>query len=159
MIDKQGKLFGKINIIDLVVVLLVLLLAVGVLYRQKADNVIVNPETVTMKVVCPFVYPDVVPSIEVGDQLVANAQPVPVYVTEKEVKPATVTVSKTDGSMVLRTNPFRKDIFLTIEGKTSAITAGEITLGGQKVRVGKEDYYVKTKTCDLEATILSLDVK
>jgi hypothetical protein len=159
MLDKQGKLFGKINIIDLAVLLAVLLLVAGFLYREKSSSVIINPKTVQMQVVCPFVYPNVVDNVKVGDQLVANGAPVPVYITSVKVTPAQTTVSKPDGSMILTTNPFRKDIFLTIEGKTSAITPGEITLGGQKVRAGVDNYYVKTQKLQLTATILKVEVK
>ena len=159
MIDDKGRLFGKINIIDLAVLAVVLLLIAGFLYREKSSNVIVNPKTVVVKVVCPFVYPDVVPNLKAGDQLVASGQLVPVYIKEVDIRPAMTTVSKPDGSMILTTNPFRKDIFVTLEGKTNAISPAEIVLGGQKIRTGKEDYYVKTQTLELRATILSVDVK
>jgi hypothetical protein len=43
--------------------------------------------------------------------------------------------------------------------KTLAVTPAEITLGGQKVRAGKEDSYVKTQKVELEATILKVEVK
>jgi len=159
MIDKQGKLFGRVSIIDLVIVLAIILVIVGVFYRGKGTSVAVQPSTVQIKVVCPFVYPDVVKNIKVGDQLVANNQLVPVYIKEVEVKAAATTVSKPDGSMILTTNPFRKDIFVVIEGETTAVSPHEIMLGGQKIRAGKDEYFVKTRTCELKATILEVEVK
>jgi hypothetical protein len=158
MIDKEGKLFGKINIIDLVVLLAVLLLVAGFLYRGR-DHTIAQPHTVAIRVVCPFVYPDVDNNIKAGDQLVASGALMPVYIKKVEVKQALTTVSKPDGSMVLSTNPFRKDIFLDIEGQTTAVNPAVITLGGQEVRAGKDDYTVKTRTVELTATILKVDVK
>lgn len=159
MIDDRGRLWGKINVIDLAVVLCLLLVVAGLVYREKAKTAIVNPRTVEVKVVCPFVYPEVVPNLKVGDQLVANGVLVPVFVKALEVRPALVTVSKPDGSMILTQNPFRKDIFVTLEGKTNAISPAEIVLGGQKVRAGKEDFYVKTQKCELKATVLRVEVK
>ncbi|MGI6550966.1 MAG: DUF4330 domain-containing protein [Syntrophomonadales bacterium] len=159
MIDKQGRLFGRISIIDLAIVLAVVLVIFGVFYRGRGTNVAVDPKTVQIKVVCPFVYPDVVPNIKEGDQLVANNQLVPVYIKEVDVRQANTTVSKPDGSMILTENPFRKDIFLVIEGQTTAVSPHQIMLGGQQVRAGKDDYYVKTRTAELKATILNVEVK
>lgn len=159
MIDSQGKLFGKINVIDLAVLLAVLLLVAGYLYRQQSSSVIVHPKTVEIRVVCPFVYPEVVPNLKVGDQLVANGELVPVQITKMDVKQALTTVTRAEGTQVLTYSPFRKDIFLTISGQTSSVTPGEITLGGQKVRAGKDDYFVKTQRTELKATILSVEVK
>ena len=159
MLDKQGRLFGRISIIDLAIIVAGVLVIVGVFYRGKGPDTAVAPKTVQIKVVCPFVYPDVVPNVNVGDQLVANNQLVPVYIKDVEVKKAATTVSKPDGSMILTENPFRKDIFLVIEGETTAVSPHQIMLGGQQVRAGKDDYYVKTRTVELKATILQVEVK
>ena len=159
MLDRQGRLFGRISIIDLAIILAVILVIAGVFYRGRGTEVAVTAKTVQLKVVCPFVYPDVVPNIKVGDQLVANNQLVPVYIRKVEVKQAATTVSKPDGSMILTENPFRKDIFLVIEGQTTAISPSQIMLGGQQVRAGKDDYFVKTRDLELKATILSVEVK
>jgi len=159
MLDKQGRLFGRVSIIDLAIILAIVLVIAGVFYRGRGTDVAVAAKTVQIKVVCPFVYPDVVPNIKAGDQLVANNQLVPVYIKEVEVKKAATTVSKPDGSMILTENPFRKDIFLVIEGETTAVSPYQIMLGGQQVRAGKDDYFVKTRTAELKATILNVEVK
>ncbi len=160
MIDKQGRLFGRVSIIDVAIILAVILVICGVFYRGRGPDVAaVSSKTVTIKVVCPFVYPDVVKNIQVGDQLVANNQLVPVYIKEVDIRKAATTVSKPDGSMILTENPFRKDIFLVIEGQTTAVSPHEIMLGGQKVRAGKDDYFVKTRTAELRATVLEVEVK
>lgn len=159
MLDKQGRLFGRVSIIDLAILLAIVLVIAGVFYRGRGVDVAVTAKTVQIKVVCPFVYPEVVPNIKAGDQLVANNQLVPVYIKEVEVKKAATTVSKPDGSMILTENPFRKDMFLVIEGQTTAVSPYQIMLGGQQVRAGKDDYFVKTRTAELKATILNVEVK
>lgn len=159
MLDKQGRLFGRVSIIDLAILLAIVLVIAGVFYRGRGTDVAVTAKTVQIKVVCPFVYPEVVPNIKAGDQLVANNQLVPVYIKEVEVKKAATTVSKPDGSMILTENPFRKDMFLVIEGQTTAVSPYQIMLGGQQVRAGKDDYFVKTRTAELKATILNVEVK
>ncbi len=159
MIDRQGRILGRISIIDMAIILAVVLIIFGVFYRGQGPASVVQTKTVQVKVVCPWVYPDVTNSVQVGDQLVANNQLVPVYIKEVTVKPANTTVSKPDGSMAVVENPFRKDIFLVIEGDTSSVAAHEIMLGGQKIRAGRDDYFVKTRTYELKATILEVEVK
>lgn len=160
MIDKEGKLFGKLNIIDLVIILGVLALLSVFVYKHKTQAIVSPTKTVTLKVVCPYIYPPADEDVKVGDSLVANSALVDVMVTAKEVRPAQTTTTKPDGSMILSSNPLRKDVFLTLQGKTNSVTPGEITLGGQKVRAGKSDYVVKTQTAEyVNCTILSVDVK
>ncbi|MGE5417632.1 MAG: DUF4330 domain-containing protein [Acidobacteriota bacterium] len=160
MIDKEGKLFGKVNILDLVILLGVLALLSVFVYKHKTQAIVSPTKTVTLKVVCPYIYPPADQNIKVGDYLVANSALVDVKVTAKEVRPALTSTTKPDGAMVLSDNPLRKDIFLTLVGKTNAVTPGEITLGGQKVRAGKDDYVVKTQTAEYDnCSILSMEVK
>ncbi|MCL2217634.1 MAG: DUF4330 domain-containing protein, partial [Defluviitaleaceae bacterium] len=38
MIDKNGRLFGKVSIIDILIVAAVLVLGIGFLYRQTSER-------------------------------------------------------------------------------------------------------------------------
>jgi hypothetical protein len=68
---------GKINVIDLVILLAVLLLVGGFLYREKGNTNVAAPKTVVMQVVCPYVYPNFAENLKAGDQLVASGSLVP----------------------------------------------------------------------------------
>lgn len=160
MIDEKGRLFGKINIIDLAVVLVIVLLAGGILYREKGSSAVVaQPRTVVMKVVCLGVYPDAATQIKPGDQLVASGNLVPVYVKDVKIRRALNGTPNAEGQIILAEHPFRKDVLLTLEGKTMAVSPAEIVLGGQRVRAGIEDYVVKTQKFEAKATIISVEVK
>lgn len=156
MIDEKGRLFGLINIIDLVVLLLILLLAGGYFYRQN-QQAPAETYTATVKVLCPYLRPEVAEQIHQGDELVARGQVQPVRVTELRVLTARDSDTRADGELVLQQHPFRKDVYLTLEGPVS-FTGAEVFLAGQPVRAGIDKYIFKTQTVEVEGEILSVDV-
>lgn len=160
LIDEKGRLFGKLNLIDLGVLLIVVILVFGFLYKDKAAGTESEGRTVILQVVSPAQYPGVGENIKVGDILVASGAPTSARITAVEVKPANWVAANGSGQMVLSQNPFRKDVYVTIEGKTTQVTPGEITMAGQKVRSGKKDFVVKTQTVEMaDSTIISVEVK
>lgn len=159
MLDEKGRLFGKVSIVDLAIVFIVLILVAGYLYRDRAAGTPAAAKTVVVKVVCNGVYPGTENSIKVGDQLVASGGLTNVKVTEMHVEQAYWTVNAADGTMNLTTNPFRRDIYLTLEGKTSQISPAEIVFAGQKCRVGNEEFYIKTQKMEAKAIVLDIAVK
>lgn len=159
MLDEKGRLFGKVSIVDLAIVLIVLILVAGYLYRDRAAGTPAQAKTVVVKVVCNGVYPGTEDSIKIGDNLVASGGVTNVRITDMRVEPAYWTVNTADGHMNLTTNPFRKDIYLTLEGKTSQITPAEITFAGQKCRVGKEDFVIKTQKVEVIAIVQDIAIE
>ncbi|SHG42921.1 protein of unknown function [Thermosyntropha lipolytica DSM 11003] len=158
IIDDKGRLFGLINVIDLIILLIIALLIVGYIYRGRATPVSSEPQTVRLKVVCPAVYPGVENNLKTGDRLIAAGAVTSAEIKEIEVKPAAWVTTNAQGQMVLTTNPFRKDIHLTIEGTSTQAGPAGITLAGQSVRAGKEDFVVKTQLVELKATIVSVEI-
>lgn len=160
LIDEKGRLFGKLNLVDLGVILLAVILIAGFLYKDKAAGTASEGRTVILKVVSPNQYPGVGENLKVGDILVASGAPTSARITSVEVLPAKWVSPDSSGKQVLSNNPFRKDVHLTIEGKTTQVTPGEITLAGQKVRAGKKDFVVKTQLVEMaESIIISVEVK
>ena len=159
MIDEKGRILGKINIFDLAVLLVIVILIFGYLYRDRATNIDPEARTVLVKVVCPNIYPGVEQNLSVGDTLIAAGGFTGVHIAEMETKSANWVTCDGDGMMVLTKNPFRKDIFLSLEGKSAQISPTEIGFAGQKVRAGLEDFYVKTQKAELKATVISVEIK
>lgn len=159
MIDEKGRIFGKVSIVDLAILLVIVALVFAYLYRDRAADVSTQASTIVVKVVCPNVYPGVEDNLQVGDTLVASSAFTSVKITEMKVEPANWVVTDGNGQMMLSTNPFRKDIFLTLETKTSQVTPAEITFAGQKVRAGKDDFFVNTQKVTLKGTVISVLVE
>ncbi|NLO22420.1 MAG: DUF4330 domain-containing protein [Syntrophomonadaceae bacterium] len=159
MIDEKGRILGKVSIVDLAILLIVLALAFAYLYRDRAADVSPQAQTIVVEVVCANIYPGVENSLQVGDTLVASGALTNVKVTEMRVEDANWSTPNADGQVVLSKNPFRKDIFLTLEGKSSQVSAAEITFAGQKVQAGKDDFYVKTQKVSLKAIVISVSIE
>ncbi len=159
MIDEKGRIFGKVSIVDLAILLVVVALVFAYLYQDRAADVGSEARTIVVKVVCPNVYPGVEDNLQVGDTLVASGALTAVKITEMTVEQANWVAPDDAGQMVLSKNPFRKDIFLTLETTTSQVSPAEITFAGQKIRAGKEDFFVNTQKVSLESTVISVSVE
>ena len=116
---KNGKLFGKINIVDLCVVLVILLLVVGASIKfQKFNSK--SEETQSTAIVYEFTVNNVrdytILAIQKGDTVydsqsgVAIGKVVAVQKTQAETYEGTST-----GNVIKVTNPYRYDMILTIE--------------------------------------------
>ena len=159
LIDSKGKIFGLINIIDLAVVLIVIVLGAGYLYRDKGSETTAAGKHVEMKVVCNYAYPGSEKSLKVGDRLVSNGALTNTVIKDFHVENAWDTAADAKGQSVLSRNPFRKDIYVTLEAPDAQVAPAEITVAGQKVRAGKEDFTFKTQTVELKAIVMSVVVK
>lgn len=158
LIDDKGKIFGLINIIDLTVILLILLVAAGAYYKLNSDQGgIAAAKEIEFTVMVPCVRPKLAETVQVGDKMVAGDSYQAVTVKSVEVKPAFGVYTSSDGSRVETTDPYLKDIFVVLEGKT-VISGATINMGGQEIRVGRE-YYVKSLTYEHKGTIMDITIK
>ncbi len=154
MIDKNGKLFGKINIIDLIVIL-VLVAAVLVFggkklsdRKQVAEN---QPQTFTMELATDEVYDFVTEHVKVGETIFdADNEVVMGKVTSFEIAPARSYNADESGKVVVSEKEGFSSIKITGEmqgmlGELGAEIDGETYGVGHTftVRVGKAKIYLK----------------
>jgi len=165
IIDKQGKIFGKLNIIDLVVVILIVAVVAFLGYKLTASQGETlagegQPVVYTVKVenVEPEVYEFIQAELEKGpSQLTASEQMLPAYVTEVEAVPIEkTTVAIEENHYVGLTVPEQSDagcydLIFTIEGEVKDNLTSE--LGTQEIRVGK-NHIVKTTTFELVGGVI-----
>lgn len=156
MIDEKGKLFGFINIIDLVVILLILAVG-GAWYYKHQQPEQAATHTATVYIQCPNLLPVVADQIRKGDQLLARGQLQPVVVKSIRMEAARDSDTGPDGQLVIQTHPFRKDVYLTVEGPIS-YTGGEIYMAGQAIRAGIDKYKFKTQLVEVDAQILKIEI-
>ena len=162
-IDEKGRILGKLNLIDLLVILLVL--AVGIFLGMKVFGSDLGGNTVrggtliyTAKVtgvdpeVCSFIQAEVAKGPQ---QLMAGGVMVDAYVTGVEATPSdqSISIHTSTGALVVPLDGDRMDLVFTIEATVEDKVTCEV--GTQEVRVGKT-HIVKTTTFELErSTILS----
>lgn len=165
IVDEKGKIFGKLNIIDLLVILVliaaVVLVGIKLQRRDGAGNVPRTVLTYTVKV--PSVEPQVYEEIQKwvgdgqpGDQLMANGAMVDAYVTAVEAIPhVNYGVDDQGQAIVSVEQDGRLDVTFTIRATIINPVTSEV--GTQEVRVGKI-HIVKTTHFELiNGTILTCD--
>lgn len=141
-IDEKGRLFGKINLIDLLVILMVLAAAAALVWKlggkQAAKSVIDNDFPVTYTVMVADVPADAAAFCETqaGKKLVNNGN-----LLDAEI----LSVQK-DGT----------DVRFTVSG-TAVFSSNVYKVGSQEVRVGYE-YIVKTSELEFTGIITDLEV-
>ncbi len=158
LIDDKGKLFGLINIIDLLVILAVLLVAGGAYYKLKMQNSGQGAaKTVTVTVIAPGIRPEMLTNVKVGDKMVSGDSFTNFVIKKVEIKPAYMISVDSAGQRVASYDPYLKDMFVTLEGKT-VISGGTIRLGGQDIKSNKE-FFVKSLDYELKGLVMSVDIE
>ena len=155
LVDERGKLFGKLNIIDLLVILLlvvaVALIGWKVTRKDGASNASRTILTYTVEVegVDQEVYEGIkayVPGESgIGDQLMANGEMVDAYVTNVTAAPHEGGLTMTDVNGTTMTFPVEGDDTLDLTFTIQANVVNSVTneVGTQEVRIGKS-HIVKT---------------
>lgn len=156
LIDEKGKLFGKINIVDLLVILLVAVVAVvlGLKFLGGGGDTGVPVEqstltyTVLVEEVTPQSYENILAFVDRDagrkDQLMATGEMVNAYVVDVTASDHVPSPDDTLGEGTL-------DLVFTIEAVTNDVRTGNV--GTQEVRIGKS-HIVKTVHFEFEDGIV-----
>ena len=139
IINEKGKLFGLINIVDLLVLIAAVAVAAGVGYKLFAPQIkeSVQPQVeltaiVRVRGATPFLVTEVERNSQVGKQLVSG------------------------NSYVTAVDPDKKDIVFTIKTTVPKGTATP-SIGTQEVRAGRT-FIVKTNDFETSGNIDSVDI-
>lgn len=164
MIDKKGKLFGIINVVDLTVLIIIISLvgAVGYkLYSNKGQGLGIGAETkikeITVHVKARLKSEETAKSLKIGDVLVAKNTYTGAVIESVSYTDGDYTVATEDGKLNLTTHPLWKDIDIVVKG-TADVSGPIITIGGQEIRVGRP-FWVKTQTVEVLGEIVSIEIK
>lgn len=156
LLDERGKVFGLINIIDLIILLVILLVAAGAVYKftHRDEG---KPVQVEFQVMVPHIRPELAQAVKVGDRMVQSGSYTNVTVKDVRIERGYSVNVDARGQRVESYDPFLKDLYVTNTGST-VLSSAAITMGGQEIRVGK-DYYVKSRDYELKGTIVKVEVK
>ncbi len=148
IIDEKGRLFGKLNLIDLAVVLVIILAAVALIWKfggQKAvQTVTAKPIRVTYTVLCEDVPADVCAfaDSQIDEKLVNSGKILDATLID-------VATSEAEDADSL-------DLYLTVDASAS-FTEQVYKVGSQDVRVGLE-YIFKTAEFELTGIVSNMEV-
>jgi len=158
LIDKKGRVFGLINIIDLLVILLIVAVVGRFTLMQKQKSAGAVTKNIEIVVHVKEVRDATCDVVKVGDVVKeTKTNAVLGKITNVEVVPSETLVETADGRIVVAPNPVYKDMYITLQGLGSA---GEnaIVLGSNEIRVGTT-LQLKTNMYSVTSTVMSIDVQ
>ena len=151
-IDEKGRLFGKVNLIDLLVLLLVIAAAAAVIWKtagkKAAESAAAKPIRAEYTVLCANTPKEICDyaQTQVGEKLLNNAVFLDAVIMACTAEP--VSADDPDGL---------QNLYLTIDAAAS--TANNVyKVASQEIRVGYE-YNVKTPYFELPGVICDLEVR
>ena len=154
MIDEKGRLFGKINIVDLLVILVILIGAavVAVKFLGPGSTAAINPAKthVTYQVLVEGVQPEVYENVQkhIPGTLMASGEFLDGQVTAVTATPhaSEASVSTTGDMLLVPVDSDLLDLVFTIE--CNVVNPVTTEIGPQEVRIGKT-HIVKTDKFEL----------
>lgn len=164
LIDEKGKLFGKLNIVDLVVVVIIIAIVAAVVVRFTSSklnanglNPVSEDQYCYVTAFASLQVPEVAESLNIGDHIVAGGKYTDAEIVDIKVEPAAYVGVNSEGKAVYSEHPIWKDVTVVVKEKIdpSNIT---IKVGGQEARVGYS-YIIKTQTVEANAKIRGVEFK
>ncbi len=159
IIDEKGRIFGRLNIIDLVVVLLIVAVigALGVKLASRDAAGLTDTTKLTYTVRVTAVEPEVYQSVleNIPGQLMSSGDLLDGQVVAVEATPSKngASVETTGGTLNVNLRNDLLDLTFTLEANVSNTVLNEV--GTQEVRIGKS-YIVKTTKFEMpEGTVLT----
>ncbi|AFY49970.1 hypothetical protein Nos7524_4209 [Nostoc sp. PCC 7524] len=151
ILDSKGRLFGKINILDLFAGLVILLVIAGIFIFPGTTGSVAQVGVKTVPIEVDLVVRglnvrDTQQLVEQGfktggktNVIIRNQPYGQIAIKSVQVLPKMLTVGQPDGSVKElpdpRTNNFSTDMLLTLEGKAQVTDSGPV-LGNSKVKIG-----------------------
>ncbi len=164
LIDEKGKLFGKLNIVDLVVVVVIVAIVATVVVRftsSKLNANGLNPATPDqycyITAYSSLQVPEVAEALKVGDHIVNSGKYTDAEIVDIKVEPAAYVGVNSEGEAVYSEHPLWKDITVVIREKIDPSNV-TIKVGGQEARVGYS-YIIKTQTVEANAKIRGVEFR
>ena len=160
IIDEKVKLFGKISIVDIAVLVVIIGLISGVYFKYfviDKENNAAKFDTLEYKIIARAVRQYSVDAIEIGADIYDTKTDTYMgKIVNKELLPATEQLTKADGTMVIAEKPGRFNVVITIQVPGVESQYGYRASG--KIDLNRESQHVlDTRMIMLETKVI--DVK
>lgn len=160
LIDNKGRVFGRVNLIDLTLifgVFVLIVMALVVMTKQGKISTVPEDKNVEYVLVVRAVRPEVASFVKKGDIVKKQITKEAIgKVKDVEIKPAEDVVITADGRRVVAISPLDKDVYITVETK-GRVGGDIIATGNEVLRVG-DRFTIFTKWFYGDAGILSMAV-
>ena len=163
IVNEKGKLFGIINVVDLVILLAVVVVVGAIIWQvfgNRVTDAVSKQEEVTIVVSIAGSHPDLVEEVLrqdlVGEQIVSGNEYVNAYITNVWLEDYVMQIPTADGTIVDATDPTQKTIYIEIKSQVAAGTASP-SICSQELRAGRT-YIVKTQTFECSGIIYYVQI-
>lgn len=163
IVNEKGKLFGIINVVDLLILIAILAVGGAILWQLFGAQVndAVSPQVdCTAEVViigtAPRLVDEIVRQDLVGERLVSGNEYVNASVTDVWLEDYVMQAIRSDGVIVDSTDPSKKDVVIKIKTTVPEGTPSP-KIGSQELRAGKT-FILKTQTFECSGTIRYVEI-
>lgn len=163
IVDEKGRLFGKINLVDLIVVFVLIAVLAAVAWKVIGSRIAASlaPEAPVYeyRVLCSQVYPEVSDFAQtcVGDQLLTNDGRLDGEITNVVSTQHISSALDDAGDNSAVDAPDLRDLVFTIRCRVKVKEDGVYLVGNQEIRVGKVHLVKSTKLEIANGIILSVE--
>lgn len=165
IVDDKGRLFGKVNVVDMLVIAVIVAVLGAVIYRvtssaMNADgtNIVTDPQTdVYISLYANSVVPEVAEALKVGDKLVNGGKFIDAEIVSIETTPAAYITTNSDGEPLQMEHPMWNDIYVVVKGKASP-SSPTLKIDNQEIRINYT-YLLKTQVAEVNCRIRGLEFK
>ncbi len=157
-IDQKGRLFGKINVIDLLTVLVAVLIIVGILYKfvLSENKGVGNDALIQYTVSITDIRNFTVDAVNVEDEIYDSKTDTYMgKVIAKEVKPFMDYITKTDGTVALAEKPGKFELLLTIQVPGVVNDYSYLASGNRDVN-NQSKIYLENRIAGIQGTVVDV---
>lgn len=134
VLDDRGRLFGKISVVDLFVLLLLVALALFAYARFAGTDTVEGPYKLTLTV--EKVRDATFAQFDVGDVVTEEGGTTLGHIASLSVTPTPTEVPTANGELVLQLSELFSDVSIVVEG-LGDLSSSTIRVGSLRLAVGK----------------------
>ena len=164
LVDEKGKFFGKINVVDLLIILVIvgIIAVIGVRLTSsnrnaQGQNPLSSEKEIYVTLYGNSIVPEAINTLKVGDKLVANNVFTNAEIVSVDMKPAAYITTNSNGEAILEEHPIWKDITVVIKDKVNA-SSPILKAGNQEVRVNY-NFILKTQQFEANCKVRKIELK
>ncbi len=163
IVNEKGKLFGIINVVDLLILIAIIAIAGAIgmqLFGQKINDAVSPQVEITAEVVVigtpPRLVNEIIRQDLAGERLVAGNEFMNATITDVLIEDYVVQAVTADGIIVDARDPSKKDVVFRIKSTVAKGTPSP-KIGSQELRAGRT-YILKTQTFESSGTIRYVEI-
>lgn len=162
ILDKKGKLFGKINLVDISVILIIIIAVAATYFKfnlSAHSDVTRSDAEVIVTLRATGVRDFTVDAYEVGDKVYDDESGKYVgEIVEKTTTEAKDHLTKTDGTVSEQLLPERSNLIIKVKSSALVREDGVVLESGKQVYLNQENVYC-TQTAQTQFETVEIQVK